>query len=96
MHGRWGNTRWKLEAEERLLGMAWAADGRSALLAFSGARLGALYFTQPPPARDAQLLPLPLPELQSGMGQVGPYKRLEWCTQKSSLLNWVPGLSCMR
>ncbi len=63
---RWGSTKWDLEAGEQLLDASWAADGRSVLLAFTGGNMGTLYFTQPPPARAAQLLPLPLPEVGPG------------------------------
>ena len=45
-----------------LAGAAWAPDSRALLVAAAGApQLAALCLTRPPPALDAQLLPLPLP-----------------------------------
>ena len=45
-----------------LAGAAWAPDSRALLVAAGGApQLAALCLTRPPPALDAQLLPLPLP-----------------------------------
>lgn len=61
---RWDNSRWDLEAGERLVEATWGADSRSVLLAFEGGRIGMLYLTQASPSHTAQLLPLPLPELE--------------------------------
>ena len=47
-----------------LAGAAWSADSRAVVVAQAGSRqLAVLYLMQDPPGLEAQLFPLPLPQL---------------------------------
>ncbi|KAG0497479.1 hypothetical protein HPP92_002170 [Vanilla planifolia] len=59
-------------------GAAWDPEGRTVLLAFSESdTLGSLHFTSRPPALEAHLLPVELPEITSLLGSRG-IEKLAW------------------